>query len=239
MKSTGIVTAAAGGEPGARGGAWRRCRSRRWWGRRRDRLAELKGCPGHRATSWNMRALLAESEVLKSHTDCDRVQDPYSLRCIPIVHGQVKNALNVMQTMAVEINSVTDNPILFPEMPPVGGALPRHTCLDDDGLPVAAAAVGEEDAAEKSEWDDVAGGHGAVISGHEEPVLLERNAACDMQNKVGRTPLHSASMEGHVAMAKLLLEHNAAVCGVRDVEGHTPLHCAVREESASASYHKR
>ena len=97
-----------------------------------DRLAELKGCPGHRATSWNMRALLAESEVLKSHTDCDRVQDPYSLRCIPIVHGQVKNALNhVMQTMAVEINSVTDNPILFPETQEILSAGHFH------GMPVS------------------------------------------------------------------------------------------------------
>ena len=81
-----------------------------------DRLAVLKGCGGHRATSHNMREMLKDSEVLASHRDCDRVQDPYSLRCIPIVHGQVKNALNhVAQTLATEINSVTDNPILFPD----------------------------------------------------------------------------------------------------------------------------
>eukprot|EP01064_Diplonema_japonicum_P028611 TRINITY_DN4426_c0_g2_i1.p1 TRINITY_DN4426_c0_g2~~TRINITY_DN4426_c0_g2_i1.p1 ORF type:complete len:530 (+),score=182.48 TRINITY_DN4426_c0_g2_i1:59-1648(+) len=81
-----------------------------------DRLAALKGDPGHRATSWNMRQILAESEVLSSHADCDRVQDPYSLRCIPIVHGAVKTAVDHVTTVLErEINSVTDNPIIFPD----------------------------------------------------------------------------------------------------------------------------
>ena len=104
--------------------------------------------------------------------------------------------------------------------------VPKKKSRLDTAEPVAAAAVGEEDAAEKSEWDDVAGGHGAVISGHEEAVLLERNAACDMQNKFGRTPLYYASMEGHVATVKLLLKHGAEVWSVKNADGLTPLHCA-------------
>ncbi len=81
-----------------------------------DRLADLKGHAGHRRTSRNVRRLLEGSEVLASHADCDRVQDPYSLRCVPQVHGAWKSALeHVCEILEAELNSVTDNPILFPD----------------------------------------------------------------------------------------------------------------------------
>ena len=80
------------------------------------RLAELKGQPGHARTAKNVRACLADSGVQESHVDCDRVQDPYSLRCVPQVHGAFKEALDhVRRVLAPELNSVTDNPILFPD----------------------------------------------------------------------------------------------------------------------------
>jgi histidine ammonia-lyase len=80
------------------------------------RLAALKGLSGHERTSANVRRCLEGSQVLESHADCDRVQDPYSLRCVPQVHGAVKDALaHVGDTLAAEMNSVTDNPILFPD----------------------------------------------------------------------------------------------------------------------------
>ncbi len=81
-----------------------------------DRLAELKGHAGHRRTAANFRRLLAGSGVLSSHAECDRVQDPYCLRCIPQVHGAFKEALaHVGEVLAGEVNAVTDNPILFPD----------------------------------------------------------------------------------------------------------------------------
>lgn len=80
------------------------------------RLAELKGHPGHARTSANVRACLANSQVLASHAGCDRVQDAYSLRCVPQIHGAFKTALaHVYDVLAAELNAVTDNPILFPE----------------------------------------------------------------------------------------------------------------------------
>jgi len=80
------------------------------------RFAELKGQAGHAHTSDNVRALLAGSQVMQSHADCDRVQDPYSLRCVPQIHGAFKAALaHVDAVFAPEWNSVTDNPVLFPE----------------------------------------------------------------------------------------------------------------------------
>ncbi len=78
------------------------------------RLADLKGHAGHARTSANVRSLLAGSEVLASHVDCDRVQDPYCLRCVPQIHGAFKAALeHVCDIFAGELNGVTDNPILF------------------------------------------------------------------------------------------------------------------------------
>ncbi|MFT5464817.1 MAG: histidine ammonia-lyase, partial [Planctomycetota bacterium] len=75
-----------------------------------------KSQPGHDRTASNVRRCLAGSNVLASHTDCDRVQDPYSLRCIPQVHGAFKAALaHVDEVMLPEWNAVTDNPILFPD----------------------------------------------------------------------------------------------------------------------------
>ncbi|MEO6708456.1 MAG: histidine ammonia-lyase [Planctomycetota bacterium] len=80
------------------------------------RFAELKGHAGHRRTSDNLRRCLADSAVIAGHADCDRVQDPYSLRCIPQVHGSFKTALeHVESVLAHELNAVTDNPILFPD----------------------------------------------------------------------------------------------------------------------------
>jgi histidine ammonia-lyase len=80
------------------------------------RLADLKGHAGHARTSANVRACLARSEVLPSHAGCDRVQDPYSLRCVPQIHGAFKQALaHVEEVLAGELNAVTDNPVLFPD----------------------------------------------------------------------------------------------------------------------------
>ena len=81
-----------------------------------ERFATLKGHAGHRRTAENVRRCLADSQVMQSHADCDRVQDPYSLRCMPQVHGAFKTALeHVDGVLAHELNAVTDNPILFPD----------------------------------------------------------------------------------------------------------------------------
>jgi histidine ammonia-lyase len=80
------------------------------------RFAELKGLSGHARAAANVRKCLSDSKVLASHVDCDRVQDPYSLRCVPQVHGAFKQALeHVEGVLAAELNSVTDNPVLFPD----------------------------------------------------------------------------------------------------------------------------
>ena len=72
--------------------------------------------PGQRESARHLRQLLASSQIAQSHEDCDSVQDPYSLRCMPQVHGAVRDVLqNVRRTVEIEINSATDNPLVFAE----------------------------------------------------------------------------------------------------------------------------
>ncbi len=70
--------------------------------------------PGQLAVAHNFRALLQGSEVLGSHRNCVKVQDAYSLRCIPVVHGAARDAWTYARDLVVrEANSVTDNPLVF------------------------------------------------------------------------------------------------------------------------------
>jgi histidine ammonia-lyase len=63
-----------------------------------------------------MYSLLENSEIWKSHLDCDKVQDAYSFRCAPQVHGACRDLLaHVRNILTIEINSSTDNPLLNPE----------------------------------------------------------------------------------------------------------------------------
>ncbi|MEM9696860.1 MAG: aromatic amino acid lyase, partial [Myxococcota bacterium] len=79
-----------------------------------ERLHRVRPHPGQAAVAHNMRRLLADSEIMASHVDCEKVQDPYSLRCMPQVHGASRDALRwVEQSVTREINSVTDNPTVF------------------------------------------------------------------------------------------------------------------------------
>lgn len=80
------------------------------------KISELKPHPGQLAVSQNLNALLLESEILNSHHNCEKVQDPYSLRCIPQVHGACRQTLDhVENVFNIENNAVTDNPLIFPE----------------------------------------------------------------------------------------------------------------------------
>ncbi|MCP3982261.1 MAG: histidine ammonia-lyase [bacterium] len=72
--------------------------------------------PGQRAAAANVRRILRGSEVVRSHATCGRVQDAYALRCMPQVHGAVRDALRYVRgVLEVEVNSSTDNPMIFPE----------------------------------------------------------------------------------------------------------------------------
>jgi histidine ammonia-lyase len=79
------------------------------------RIQAIRPHHGQALVAENVRALLADSEILESHRNCGKVQDPYSLRCVPQVHGASRDALaHCARVVETEINSVTDNPLVFP-----------------------------------------------------------------------------------------------------------------------------
>jgi histidine ammonia-lyase len=82
----------------------------------KDKLQKARPHKGQINTAYNLRKLLANSEINKSHIDCGEMQDAYSLRCMPQVHGAVKDTIDYVNSIIeIEINSATDNPLIFPD----------------------------------------------------------------------------------------------------------------------------
>jgi histidine ammonia-lyase len=81
-----------------------------------DRIHALRPQRGQRRVATRLRELLDGSPIVASHADCGRVQDPYTLRCIPQVLGAISDALDyVTATLELELAAVTDNPLVFPD----------------------------------------------------------------------------------------------------------------------------
>lgn len=79
-----------------------------------EALHQLRPYPGNLHVAERIRKLLEGSEILEDHIDCDRVQDPYSLRCIPQVHGASRTAWgHLKELLEIELNAVTDNPVII------------------------------------------------------------------------------------------------------------------------------
>ncbi len=118
-------------------------------GSRRPFEKSIHEVRGHRAqidVARAYRTLLKHSEIEKSHEDCEAVQDPYSLRCQPQVMGacltQIRNA---SETLLVESNSVSDNPLVFPEQSDIisgGNFHAEPVAMAADNLALALAEIG-------------------------------------------------------------------------------------------------
>jgi len=89
------------------------------------RIHEARGQPGQISVAQAVRALLEGSEIDPSHPDCGRVQDPYSIRCIPQVMGAcLDNLRHAARVLAIEANAASDNPLVFPALAADGGFAP-------------------------------------------------------------------------------------------------------------------
>lgn len=85
-------------------------------------LHEIRPYKGSKLVAKRMLKLLKGSENLEYHENCGRVQDPYSMRCVPQVHGASRNAFEHLREMAeIELNSVTDNPIVISDEEAISG----------------------------------------------------------------------------------------------------------------------
>ncbi len=88
----------------------------------RKELHQIRPFKGNLKVAKRMRMLLKDSQNVASHLNCERVQDPYSIRCMPQVHGASRNAYHHLSEMAtIEMNSVTDNPIILSETEAISG----------------------------------------------------------------------------------------------------------------------
>lgn len=111
----------------------------------RPELHQIRPFPGNIEVAARMRRLFKDSQNMASHTGCARVQDPYSLRCIPQVHGASRNAFaHLKQLVEIEMNSVTDNPIVISSEEALsgGGFHGQPLAMVLDYTSIAAAELG-------------------------------------------------------------------------------------------------
>jgi len=100
-----------------------------------SRIHEARPFPGQRQSAANIETLMRDSGINSSHEHCGKVQDAYSLRCAAQVHGAVRHALRfVRETVGVEANSATDNPMVFADTGDIVSGGNFH------GAPIAIAA---------------------------------------------------------------------------------------------------
>ncbi|HEY0274337.1 MAG TPA: histidine ammonia-lyase [Chitinophaga sp.] len=109
------------------------------------RLHTIRPFPGNQYVAHRLSALTAGSQIMYSHVDCGRVQDPYSLRCMPQVHGASRTAwLHLKELTNIELNAVTDNPVIFSATDTISGGNfhGQPLALPLDYATIAAAELG-------------------------------------------------------------------------------------------------
>lgn len=110
-----------------------------------SRLHDIRPFAGNKLVAQRISAILKGSKINESHANCKKVQDPYSLRCVPQIHGASRNAwLHVKNTIETEMNSVTDNPIVLNENEIIsgGGFHGQPIAMALDYATLAAAEIG-------------------------------------------------------------------------------------------------
>jgi histidine ammonia-lyase len=217
-----------------------------------ERIQRVRPHPGQAACAANLRRLLADSEVMVSHADCGKVQDAYSLRCMPQVHGTARDAAaHVAAVVEREMNSATDNPLVFPETNEIisgGNFHAQPIALASDLLAAALADLSSisERRVENLVNPDLSGlpgfltPHPGLNSGMMlvqvlAAALVAENRAASFPASVDSIPT-SANREDHVSMSTnaarkcRTVAANATrvlacelLCGCQGLEFHKPL----------------
>jgi histidine ammonia-lyase len=180
------------------------------------RIHDARAHAGQIAVAAHLRDLLEGSEIRASHLDCNRVQDAYSLRCMPQVHGAVRDAVeHARRVLTIEFNSATDNPLVFPETGEVisGGNFhgePLALVLDYVAMAAAELASISERRVERLVNPDLSGLPAFLIedAGTNSGMMIAQVAAVALvaENKVLAHPASvdslptSAGKEDHVSM---------------------------------------
>jgi histidine ammonia-lyase len=181
------------------------------------RIHEIRPHAGQQSVAANIRRLLEHSEIMDSHRDCGRVQDPYCLRCVPQVHGASRDALayatGVIET---ELNSVTDNPLVFDNGDIISGGnfhgQPLALALDFAAMALAElASISERrtyllleghDGLPKLLMEDTGVNSGFMIPQYTAAALVSENKVLCHPASVDSIPT-SLGQEDHVSMGSI------------------------------------
>jgi histidine ammonia-lyase len=174
--------------------------------------------PGQVASARNLMRLLEESELMESHKDCPMVQDAYSLRCMPQVHGASRQAFqHAREVLEIEINSATDNPLVFEHEVISGGNFhgqPLALVLDYLGIAIAELANISERRCERLVNPALSNGlpafltrdgglnSGYMIAQYTAAALVSENKVLAHPASVDSIPT-SANQEDHVSMGTI------------------------------------
>jgi histidine ammonia-lyase len=186
--------------------------------------------PGQIESASNLRTLLANSGFVESHKDCPLVQDAYSLRCMPQVHGASRQAFkHVRAVLEIEINSATDNPLIFEDGPISAGNFhgqPLAFVMDYAAIALSELANISERRIERLVNPALSNGlpaflteHGGLNSGlmlaqYTAAALVSENKSLAHPASVDSIPT-SANQEDHVSMGTIacrkarMILHNA------------------------------
>jgi histidine ammonia-lyase len=108
-----------------------------------ERIHQARPHAGQLQSAANLRRMLEGSQLRESHRDCGRVQDAYSLRCIPQVHGAVRDTLaNCREVFETEANSAVDNPLVFLKLGSGGTGVPARPAEQSSATPAAEVISG-------------------------------------------------------------------------------------------------
>lgn len=201
-------------------------------------IHKLRPHNGQLDSAENLRNLLKNSQLRESHKNCNYVQDAYSIRCTPQVHGAVRAALDYARSiLEVEINSATDNPLIFPDERKVisGGNFhgePVAIAADSFGIAVSEIASISERRMERLLNPALSRGLKAFLAnkpGYDSGFMIAQYTAAALvsENKVLAHPSSvdsiptSANQEDHVSMgttgamkARSILQNTAWVLGI-------------------------
>lgn len=179
------------------------------------KIQDVRPHKGQSKSASNLRRLLAESEIVESHKDCPMVQDAYSLRCMPQVHGATRQAIqHAREVFEIEINSSTDNPLVFADEILSGGNFhgqPLAIVLDYLCIAIAELANISERRTERLVNPFLSNGLPAFLTsngGTESGFMIAQYTAAALvsENKVLAHPASvdsiptSANQEDHVSM---------------------------------------
>lgn len=181
------------------------------------RIHEIRPHPGQLAVAANIRKLLERSEIMDSHRDCGRVQDPYCLRCVPQVHGASRDALAYASSVIeTELNSVTDNPLVFDNGDIISGGnfhgQPLALAMDFAAMALAElASISERrtyllleghDGLPKLLMEDTGVNSGFMIPQYTAAALVSENKVLCHPASVDSIPT-SLGQEDHVSMGSI------------------------------------